>query len=37
MNLHREIRQKTMLTILFIVAVLNANAHKLYTVYRMIF
>lgn len=37
MNLHREIRVKAMLAIISIIAALNANAQKLYIVYRMIF
>ncbi len=37
MNLQRQIQEKAMLAILFIVAALNANAYKLYTLYRMIF
>ena len=37
MNLHREIRGKAMHAILFIVAALNANAQKLYILFKMIF
>jgi hypothetical protein len=37
MNLHRQIVEKALLAILFVVSALNANAYKLYLVYRMIF
>jgi hypothetical protein len=37
MNLLRQIAEKALLAILFVVSTLNANAYKLYIVYRMIF
>lgn len=37
MNLHRQIIEKASLAILFVISTLNANAYKLYLVYRMIF
>jgi hypothetical protein len=37
MNTFRQIREKAMLVILFLIASLNANALKLYSIYRMTF
>jgi hypothetical protein len=37
MNLHRQILEKALLAMLFVVSTLNANAYKLYLFYRMIF